>query len=243
MINQLRTALWLAGEGQVEQGERLVMRVGERIVGMVERGQMDPGLADALLEIVDAIVAEEDVCAPTVLEGDAIVTDATLLGWSTSPVTHVTGSVIIDGLTATDIDVLPRLERVDGGVRVTSNVFLVALYAFDRLTRVGGTVQTFRNTSLTALPLFPELASAGTVDLRAGPVMQRIEGFNALTTIEEHLVIRTDGLGSTVVVDGFYALTTLGFPVLPTFGVTYLCPSLQAIESEEFDPPACVEPD
>jgi hypothetical protein len=108
MINQLRTALRLAGEGQVEQGERLVIRVGERIAGMVERGQMDPGLADTLLDIVDAIVAEEDVCAPTVLEGDAIVTDATLLGWSTLPVTHVTGSVIIDGLTSP-----PRCTRLD----------------------------------------------------------------------------------------------------------------------------------
>ena len=243
MINQLRTALRLASDGKVEQGERLVMRVGERIEGLVERGQMDPGLAETLLDLVDAIVAEEDVCAPTVLEGDAIVTDATLLGWSTSPVTHVTGSVFIQGLSATDIDVLPCLERIDGGVSVSANDDLVMLHAFDRLASVGGMLQIGGNPALTAMPTFPALASASDVSLFAGPALERIEGFNAMTTIDRLLRIDVLVTGDTVTLDGFYALTTIGRPPFISPAVTVLCPSLQAIESDDvFAVVPCVEP-
>ena len=243
MINQLRTALRLAGEGKVEQGERLVMRVGERIAGLVGRGQMDAGLADTLLDIVDAIVAEEDVCAPTILEGDAIVTDATLLGWSTSPVTHVTGSVIIDGLTATDIDVLPCLERVDGDVAIMRNDDLVMLHAFDRLASVGSMLQIGANPALTALPMFPALESANDVSVITEPALERIEGFNAMITVERVLRIDTNSFGETVTLDGFYELTTVRFLQVGGAGtVIVVCPSLQAIESGP-TPPECVDID
>lgn len=134
-------------------------------------------------------------------------------------------------------------ERVDSDVVVTINDDLVAVYAFDRLTSVGGTVELFGNPSLASLPQFPALESAGTVRLLAGPALELIAGLNALTSIQVRLRIDVSAMGQTVLVNGFYAVTSIGFPVLPSFGVIYLCPSLQAIDSDVFNPPPCVNPD
>lgn len=240
MINQLRTALRLAGEGKVEQGERLVMRVGERIEGLVERGQMDAGLADTLLELVDAVLTEDDTCTPSVYDGDMAVTDALLPYLSTAPYTHVIGSVSIQNLSASDVDVLPCLERVDGDITVVGNDDLVMLHGFDRLASLGGVLFVAGNASLTTLPTFPALETADGVRIRVGPSLDLIVGFNALTAITDQLRIEPESFGITATLNGFHALVSPGSPPFIIYGaITIICPSLQLLEPA-FLRPACV---
>lgn len=148
-----------------------------------------------------------------------------------------------DTLTRAPLPDEGQFERVDGDVSVSSNDDLVMLHAFDRLTSVGGMLQIGVNPALTALPTFSALASASDVSLLAGPALERIEGFNAMTTIDRLLRLDVEVTGDTVTLDGFYALTTIGRPPFISPAVTVLCPSLQAIESDDvFAVVPCVEP-
>ena len=166
--------------------------VGEDIGVVLNPKLVALPLFDALTSIGNDLNIDENVVLPTVSGFGALATVGNSLDISSNALlTSISG-----------FGVLTRVGHLD----IDANVKLASVSDFDRLAEVTNLVFS-NNDLLTALPSFPALTTiTGGVEVSNNDKVERILGFNALTSIDE-VLIESNALLEVIL--GFKALTSV----------------------------------